>query len=99
MIRQECLYHGHFCIHPCQSRTYVLPSLLSGTAPWLFYPKSLQQPPKNRLYFKKVSPWSQIRDSRATLQHTDIQTINIIGQNIKPKMCYNFIPFRSPTNR
>ena len=38
--------------------------------------------------FKKVSPWPQISDSGAILQHPDIQVITILKQNITPKMCY-----------
>ena len=48
--------------------------------------KSLQQPLKCSPYFKKVSPWSQIRDFWAILQYTDIQTVDVVGQNIGPEI-------------
>ena len=44
--------------------------------------------PKCRPYFKKVSPRSQIRDSGAVSQSAGIQTINVVKQNIDPKICY-----------
>ena len=53
----------------------------------LLFKKSLQQPSKNRPYFRKVSPRSQIRDSGARLQYADTQTITVIGQNIKLYLC------------
>ena len=57
-----------------------------------FSPKSLQQHSKCSPYFKKVSPRSQIRNSGAISQRTDIQYINLFQQKIDPKICYNF-PF------
>ena len=64
-----------------------VPSLLLGIASlcsFFLSPKSLQRPSKSRPYFKKVSPRSQIRDSGAILQHSDIQVVSISMQNIKP---------------
>ena len=62
------------------------PSYCKGLSPVarFFSPKSLQQPSKNRPYFKKVSPRPQIRDSGAALQCADIHNITTLLQNIKP---------------
>jgi hypothetical protein len=56
---------------------------------FFFNPKSLQQPLKNRTYFEKVYPWSQIRDSGAILQCADNHMINILGQKMKPEIRSN----------
>ena len=65
-----------------------VPYLLWETYHCFLSQKSLQQPLKNRPYFKKVSPRSQIRDYRVILQRSDIQDVTVFLQTDRPKMCY-----------
>ena len=63
-----------------------VPYLLWETYHCFLSQKSLQQPLKNRPYFKKVSPRSQIRDAKAVFQHADIQHINDFGKTMTAKI-------------
>ena len=75
----------HLLLTSLLAETEHAPSLLFGQLFYSFFnPKSLQQPSKCSLYFKKVSLRSQIYDFWAILQSVDIQRVDTFGQDIEP---------------